>query len=164
MDSIAFQEISPGLLEASVGRQVIKATMIITILRQEYLALVNSKHRQWRRCYTARLFHLFKCESKDCSKAAQLTREEFRILLLGEGVLDGIPDNKHRITTESLPLSPEYSSTSVYQKRIHLFGKSHGYLERTRPDCDRNCEGLGTKLTASAVIGKSNGLQGFFLP
>jgi len=64
--------------------------MILTILREEYLALIDSKHSQRLRGCAAQLIQLFKWTSKDGLNAVQLTREEIRLKLLEQYGKDAI--------------------------------------------------------------------------
>lgn len=66
--------------------------MIITIFREEYLALIDShRYRHWLHCCTARFIQMFRWLSKNGLSAVQLVNEEIRLTLLDESVLDAMP-------------------------------------------------------------------------
>lgn len=65
--------------------------MIITIFREEYLALIDShRYRHWLHCCTARFIQMFRWLSKDGLSAVQLANEEIRLKFLGESLSDAI--------------------------------------------------------------------------
>lgn len=69
--------------------------MIVAIFREEYLALIDSKHCYLLRCCTSRLIQLFRWLTKDGAREAQIMWREIYSKPLSEHVSDEIALCRH---------------------------------------------------------------------